>query len=111
MSRVRKLFQSLPENSIHESPPSTRTAAKIAVAPPELSDLLTVEADIRPECRLVSYTDPRGPAADRFRYLRMRLRELAKAGGLKSILVTSPLPHDGKSTLILNLATSLCEQG
>ena len=41
----------------------------------------------------------------------MRLRELAKAGKLQTLLVTSPLPHDGKSTVILNLAAALAEPG
>jgi capsular exopolysaccharide synthesis family protein len=69
------------------------------------------EAQIRPESRLVYHTDPRSPAADRFRFLRMRLREFANAGKLKKLLVTSPIAGDGKSTAILNLATALAERG
>ncbi len=69
------------------------------------------EAQIRPESRIVFHTDPRSPGADRFRYLRMRLRELWKAGKLRAVLITSPLPGDGKSTVALNLATALTEQG
>src|SRR5689334_9385569 len=56
------------------------------------------EARIRPECRIVYHTDPRSPAADRFRFLRMRLRDAASAGILKKLLVTSPVAGDGKST-------------
>jgi capsular exopolysaccharide synthesis family protein len=41
----------------------------------------------------------------------MRLRELSATGKLKGILITSALPHDGKSTVALNLATSLAEHG
>jgi capsular exopolysaccharide synthesis family protein len=69
------------------------------------------EARIRPECRIVYHTDPRSPAADRFRFLRMRLRDAASAGILKKLLVTSPVAGDGKSTAILNLATALSERG
>ena len=68
-------------------------------------------AEILPEARLVFHTDPRSQAADRYRLLRMRLKELGKTGKLKTILVTSPLPHDGKSTVCLNLATVLAEGG
>lgn len=68
-------------------------------------------AEIPPETRLVFHTDPRSQAADRYRFLRMRLRELGQSGKLKTILVTSPLPHDGKSTVCLNLATALAEGG
>jgi receptor protein-tyrosine kinase len=69
------------------------------------------QAQIRPETRLVYHTDPRSPAADRFRFLRMRLREFANAGKLKKLLITSPISHDGKSTTIINLATALSERG
>src|SRR5215467_10939003 len=61
--------------------------------------------------RIVFHTDPKGPGADRFRLLRMRLRERAKTHKLKTLLITSPLPHDGKSTVSLNLATALAEGG
>jgi capsular exopolysaccharide synthesis family protein len=40
----------------------------------------------------------------------MRLRDCWAAGKLKSVLVTSPLPGDGKSTTALNLATALAEE-
>jgi capsular exopolysaccharide synthesis family protein len=61
--------------------------------------------------RLVFQTDPQSPGAERFRLLRMRLRERSKARKLKTLLITSPLPHDGKSTVTLNLATALAEHG
>jgi capsular exopolysaccharide synthesis family protein len=57
------------------------------------------------------HTDPRSAAADRFRFLRMCLRELWNAGKLKSLQITSPLPQEGKSTIALNLATALAEGG
>jgi capsular exopolysaccharide synthesis family protein len=41
----------------------------------------------------------------------MCLRELWNTGKLKSLLITSPLPQDGKSTVALNLATALAEGG
>ena len=60
--------------------------------------------------RVIFHTDPTSTAADRFRLLRMRLGECWKAGKLKSVLITSPLPGDGKSTTALNLATALAEE-
>lgn len=69
------------------------------------------DVDIQKGCRLVVHTDPRGPAAERFRYLRIRLREPWETGKLKTVLITSALPQDGKSTIALNLASSLCEHG
>jgi capsular exopolysaccharide synthesis family protein len=60
--------------------------------------------------QVVFQTDPTGIAADRFRLLRMRLGECWKAGKLRSVLITSPLPGDGKSTTALNLVTALAEE-
>lgn len=61
--------------------------------------------------RIVMMADPRGPGADRFRFLRMRLRELSGLVGLRTLIITSALPQDGKSTVALNLATALAERG
>ncbi|MBZ5676608.1 MAG: CpsD/CapB family tyrosine-protein kinase [Acidobacteriia bacterium] len=41
----------------------------------------------------------------------MRLRELKDLTKLQSLLITSPMPGDGKSTIALNLATALAERG
>jgi len=76
-----------------------------------LESVVTEEVSLDPLSRVVFHSDPSGLGADRFRYLRMRLRERANAGKLKSLLVTSPMPLDGKSTTALNLATALAERG
>jgi capsular exopolysaccharide synthesis family protein len=78
---------------------------------PAFEDIEVDHVEVLPESRIVFHSDPRSPGADRFRYLRMRLRELWDAGKLKSLLITSPLPQDGKSTIALNLATALAEHG
>jgi capsular exopolysaccharide synthesis family protein len=67
--------------------------------------------ELRAEHRIVAYTEPRGPAADRLRFLRLRLNQVWNTETLKRLLVTSPLPHDGKSTIALNLAVTLGEEG
>jgi len=72
---------------------------------------LVENSEVPPESRIVFHTDPRSPSADRYRLLRMRLRGLGKAGTVKTLLITSPLPNDGKSTVCLNLATALAEGG
>ena len=93
-----------------ELPPPAPGAPQFTGVPAN-ADFPAEEARILPENRLVSYSDPHSPAADRFRYLRMRLRGPWSAGKLKRLLITSPLPHDGKTTVILNLATTLSERG
>ena len=71
----------------------------------------TVVTPVLPESRMVVYSDPRSIGADRFRLARIRLKNLQATKGLKTLLITSPLPGDGKSTVSLNLATALAENG
>lgn len=76
-----------------------------------LSKTPVEEVELNDSQRIVMASDPRSPGADRFRYLRMRLRELRGKKQLKSLVITSPIPQDGKSTVSLNLATALSERG
>jgi len=75
-----------------------------------LADIPTENIEILPEARLITHTDSRSVAADRYRFLRLRLNSLGKAGSLKTILVTSPIPRDGKTTVALNLASALLDK-
>lgn len=124
MSHLRDLFQKpsgFHKPSGHEHVPSTAsvvalpeniaTSANIATAAAALPDFPVEEAQLCPENRLIYHADPRSQAADRFRLLRMRLKTQWKAGKLKKLLITGPLAHDGKSTMVLNLATALAERG
>ncbi|HUY12939.1 MAG TPA: CpsD/CapB family tyrosine-protein kinase [Terriglobia bacterium] len=80
----------------------------------ETSELIAVpseRANLGPESRLVVWSNPRSLGADRFRLLRMQLQKLQERGKLKKLLLTSPFPQDGKSTVSLNLATALAGQG
>jgi capsular exopolysaccharide synthesis family protein len=76
-----------------------------------LSHVPVVEARLKPESRIAVLVDSKGAGADRFRFLRMRLREIQAMAKLSSLAITSSLPRDGKSTVALNLATALAEQG
>jgi len=71
----------------------------------------TEESTISPESRVIVYHDPTSAGADRFRLAQIRLKSLQASRGLKSILITSPMPGDGKTTVSLNLATVLSENG
>jgi capsular exopolysaccharide synthesis family protein len=83
----------------------------IPANPSEFQQIAVEEVRVQPASRIVFHTDPNSPAADRFRFLRMRLRALWNTKRLRTLLVTSPLPEDGKSTIALNLATALAEGG
>ena len=80
-------------------------------ATPDTEYIPAETAEIRPESRLVVWNDPQGLGADRYRMLRMQLERLRGNQKLKTILVTSPAPQDGKSTVALNLATVLAKHG
>ena len=117
MSHIRNLFynpsgyETTPSVAfvppVSENSGTSSNATSVAAAVPEFP---VVEAQLKAESRLVYYSDPRSPAADRFRLLRMRLKTHWSAGKLKKLLITSPLAHDGKTTLVLNLATALAER-
>jgi len=81
----------------------------------ERADLyLPVATEVSPvsaESRVVAHNDPRSAGADRFRLAQIRLKSIQAARKLKGLLITSPLPGDGKSTAALNLATVLSEKG
>lgn len=118
MSHIRNLLH---KPFGHEQP--TTTAAPVVAVPehsygPTAAATLPVvpkfpieRAILTAETRVVFHTAPNSPAADRFRLLRMRLKTFWNAGKLKKLLITSPLAHDGKSTVILNLAAALAERG
>jgi len=69
------------------------------------------EVDLKRLRRVPLVRDPRGGAADRFRFLRLRVLEFRNQKPCRRLLVTSPLPKDGKSTIALNLATALADAG
>lgn len=55
------------------------------------------------------YHDPRSPVSEAFRTLRTNLEFVSPGAPLKSILVSSPGPGEGKSTIAANLAISLAQ--
>jgi capsular exopolysaccharide synthesis family protein len=94
------------------SPPADYLAPKDDLAATfSLEQIQSENALLKPESRLVFFADPHGAGADRFRLLRMRLQSVWDTGRLKHLLITSPLAQEGKSTVALNLATALAEQG
>jgi protein-tyrosine kinase len=61
------------------------------------------------EFDLVSHTHPHSPLAEAFRTLRTNLGFASVDGECRTILVSSPSPQDGKSTVISNLAVVLAQ--
>ncbi len=60
--------------------------------------------------RLISLTEPESLAAEKFRFLGVRLRQAQQARGLKKLLITSTLAEEGKSMVSSNLAFTLARK-
>jgi capsular exopolysaccharide synthesis family protein len=111
MNQFFDLPKRLPEPADEPSSPPISGAPEAVETPFSIQQIQTEEVQVLPDSRIVVHSDPLSAGADRFRFLRMCLRELWNAGKLKSLLITSALPQDGKSTIALNLATALAERG
>jgi capsular exopolysaccharide synthesis family protein len=111
VSRVYDALRKLEE----QGKESIEAPAKTLVVPPRNASqplaAPSLQARLGPEARMVVFSDSRSAGGERFRLIRMALRSSAAGRLLKVILITSPLPKDGKSTVALNLATSLAEEG
>lgn len=60
---------------------------------------------------LLTQTGPQSPRAESFRQLRTNLQFANVSGLAKTVLVTSSLPGEGKSTTATNLAIALAQAG
>lgn len=61
--------------------------------------------------RIVTHADPRSPVAEAYRSLRTNLAFARSDRGLRTVVLTSPGPADGKSTTVANLAITFAQQG
>jgi non-specific protein-tyrosine kinase len=59
----------------------------------------------------ITFTHPRSPIAEAFRSLRTNIQYASVDYPLRTLLVTSPSPQDGKSTIAANLAVVLAQSG
>ncbi len=63
------------------------------------------------ESRLVTHLDPKSPISEAYRTLRTNLAFTRVDNSIKTILVTSAGPKEGKSTTVANLAITLAQLG
>ncbi len=67
----------------------------------------TLNVSVGAQNRLLSLTDSGSPTAEAFRLLGVRLRHLRRQRQLKTVLITSTIPQEGKSLVAANLACTL----
>jgi capsular exopolysaccharide synthesis family protein len=65
---------------------------------------------VSPQNRLVCLVDRESIAAEKFRFLGVRLRQLRQNRPLKKVLITSSIPQEGKSMVAANLACTLARR-
>lgn len=65
---------------------------------------------VPPQSRLVCVTDKESLAAEKFRFLAVRLRQARQNRPLKNVLITSSVPQEGKSMVAANLACTLARR-
>jgi capsular exopolysaccharide synthesis family protein len=90
---------------VNTAPPSERRRAN--TAPNQLGQFQGTRALVSPQSKLVCITDVESLAAEKFRFLGIRLRHLQQKRPLKCILITSSVAGEGKSTIAANLACAL----
>ena len=87
-----------------DPPEKASTASFEESASTRALDFPSLEVQVGPSSRLVFLTDADGLAAEKFRFLGIRLRHLRQSRTLKKVLITSTIPEEGKSLVSANLA-------
>lgn len=88
-------FESAPHESSTPSPVDQFSALPVVVSP---------------QCRLVCLVNRESMAAEKFRFLGVRLRQMRQSRPLKKLLITSTIPQEGKSMVAANLACTLARR-
>ncbi len=60
---------------------------------------------------LITITNPRSPVSEAYRTLRTNLQFSSLDDPIRTMVVTSPAPDEGKSTTVANLAVTLAQGG
>jgi|SRR5579864_3734383 len=116
---MSRLFEALRQSELDNAPsPSEGTQALPTQLSTELLDRIereglgleqvrSVPVHIPAANGVVAITDEYGAAAEKFRLLAIRLRNLQEQKNLKIVLVTSSVAQEGKSLISANLAVTL----
>jgi capsular exopolysaccharide synthesis family protein len=75
-----------------------------------LEDFPSLEVCVGPASRLLFLTEPESLAAEKFRFLGVRMRQLQQNRPIKKVLVTSTMAEEGKSMVSANLAGVLARR-
>jgi len=76
----------------------------------EFSQFRTLATSIPTPNQIVCVNDKESLAAEKFRFLAVRLRQLRQKRTLKKVLISSTIPQEGKSMVSSNLACALARR-
>ena len=102
---MRELLEVVEGNAAKPAPVVNRQSDNLALV--QLRQFPTGRVILSPQNKLVCATDEGCLAAEKFRFLGIRLRHLQQKRSIKRLLVTSSVAGEGKSTIVANLACAL----
>lgn len=122
-SAEREFVYTTEDPSQNTGLPLPVTSSAVAVESPAIDKLSLTEKQLdqfaqfkslkvstSPQGQLVCLTDGESLAAEKFRFLGVRLRHMRRERPLKKVLITSTIPREGKSTVAANLACVLARK-
>ena len=77
---------------------------------PELAKCQSLSIVPSPEARIVGLSASDGLGGEKFRFLAVRLRQMSQVRPLKTVLITSTIPEEGKSLISANLAVAFAHR-
>jgi capsular exopolysaccharide synthesis family protein len=100
----------VPSSDEDSQPASNKESVHARPQIDQFGQFQTLRSMVPLQSRLVCVTDKDSLAAEKFRFLAVRLRQMRQTRPLKRILVTSSVPQEGKSTVAANLACTLARR-
>jgi len=90
-----------------DSLPPVELVSRAMTTPREIEGCPTARIDVSPKTRLVSFTDPAGLGAEKFRALVTRLEHQRRSLECRSLQVISAVVNEGKTLVSANLSVTL----
>lgn len=97
-------------HSVEDANPEVEFAGQ----PPALAEVMTgsvAEHSWKPVIDSIPCLLEHGPVVEQFRGLRSKLTQARQEAAIKTVLVSSGMPSEGKSFVTMNLAVSLAREG
>lgn len=108
MAELNKELMELPEDKLEVVEKKGRTRQKISVPPPSLY-IASARKGGSIDSRIITYHDPNAPIAEQYRILRTNIQRLTPENPPRTILITSTLHQEGKTTTAVNLAVVMAQ--